>query len=291
MPFLMGSMAMVLVILLITTIEEVQLDTNQSISSHSPFVRDFKPDIYGFDVMVGGSSEDAKHASKYSEIMDIIEKGPNQVNSVQKRHIYKYLAMASMGGGWVAHSDVFPLHPFGGSRLPNNGSLTLYDSIHPCLMSGSAEEFLRFGRRMAEHATTYNGAGEWNEQLALQYLQNEILVQPQVFEVRNSAQTSDGTVSWVWNSDDCSVTHGKRAVHFRLDAHEEFERVSEPGDMVVKWLGMWLQACERSNYFEIEYSQDKKGVGGGGGGKRKTVNEPSKEIPPHRQKWILYGWD
>eukprot|EP00541_Cyclophora_tenuis_P005398 CAMPEP_0116571238 /NCGR_PEP_ID=MMETSP0397-20121206/17440_1 /TAXON_ID=216820 /ORGANISM="Cyclophora tenuis, Strain ECT3854" /LENGTH=92 /DNA_ID=CAMNT_0004099295 /DNA_START=12 /DNA_END=287 /DNA_ORIENTATION=- len=68
------------------------------------------------------------------------------LSAQQRRHVYKYFAMARVGGGWVAQSNVFPLHPFYGTPqlLPNKGKLTVYvvvdnddgtSSFTPCLMS------------------------------------------------------------------------------------------------------------------------------------------------------------
>ena len=226
----------------------------------------------------------SRHASEYTDVLTQVEQSEN-LTPQQKRHIYKYLAMASVGGGWLAHADVMPLQPFYGTSLPHGGKFTLYDGVHsePCFLSGSASEWLRIGKLLAQHASSHrsredddggvgggvggdgnsissegNDSGsdesnvpdvrdvsggavlEWNERDALQELRDEFVVQSEVFTVKS---TSNST--WVWNSQDCRLTHQQRVVHFDLEG----VGVEDPGDRVVKWMSMWLQACERSDYF------------------------------------------
>mmetsp|Transcript_21071 Transcript_21071/g.29745 ORF Transcript_21071/g.29745 Transcript_21071/m.29745 type:complete len:337 (+) Transcript_21071:93-1103(+) len=172
-----------------------------------------------------------------------------QLDQDQRKQIIKYIAMAGVGGGWLSHSDVFPLHPFtrDGLELPNNGMLTFYDDMSSpsCLMSGSAQEWLRVGRMMIGHAESYTGNNPWTEEQALQdlFMNNQIVRRSDVFTA------NDGN-SQIWYSDDCAKTSDKRAVHFSLDKHWE----DRSDDMVIKWLGMWLKTCERSAHFEMRNS-------------------------------------
>ena len=75
-------------------------------------------------------------------------------------------------------ADVYPLHDFRVStRLPNDGELTVFDTKYPCLMSGSAEEWLRLAGLLAEHASRYGrtpDTPEWSESVGLKTLSNEI---------------------------------------------------------------------------------------------------------------------
>eukprot|EP00543_Licmophora_paradoxa_P003378 CAMPEP_0202446278 /NCGR_PEP_ID=MMETSP1360-20130828/4825_1 /ASSEMBLY_ACC=CAM_ASM_000848 /TAXON_ID=515479 /ORGANISM="Licmophora paradoxa, Strain CCMP2313" /LENGTH=501 /DNA_ID=CAMNT_0049062723 /DNA_START=39 /DNA_END=1541 /DNA_ORIENTATION=- len=307
-PFIIGSLVILLVIGLVGLFDDFKLERplrNGVISYGLSHQRSLKPHIYQFDVVTGdipvpltltltsestSTSESESSTTftssstfpavsrkipyiwtqvwesagwipqklmvgKYSgrtEYQDILQMVAGRINDQQQRHILKYLAMHAIGGGWVAHSDTFPLHDFRISdKLPNNGKLTSYDLTYPCLMSGSAQEWLRMGRRLAEHAKVYSPPTEWTEAIALRQMQAEITVLPEVFQVQNVASdaANQNKIEWVWNSKDCHSTQARRAVHFRLDSKEDFEAMDDPGDMVVKWLSMWLQACERSDYF------------------------------------------
>ena len=259
----------------------------------------------------------SRHASEYTDIVQLLEGSKRNLTPAQKRHVYKYLAMASVGGGWVAHSNVLPLHPFyGNPPLPNNGKLTLYDqSFAPSLMSGNAQEWLRLAKRMAQHASVYS-SGEWSEAVALHQLRHEIVVQDQVFTVsanhhhhqlttttttvtildnNNNNNKNDNTtttaahaspsfVGWVWNSQDCRLTNQKRVVHFLFDKEDATETTTisaslstDPGGMVVKWLSMWLQACERSDYFLKEAIRDQEAT--------EMRNQfDNNNPPPHNRK-------
>lgn len=298
-PFILGSLIMLLVVGLVGLFDAVSIDDSASGASVSYGLsqqRNIRPTVYQFDNVFKDAPASSSNATaaqpstgprkipyiwqqvwesagwipqklmvgKFSgrtEYQDILQLVAGRINEQQQRHILKYLAMHALGGGWVAHSDTFPLHDFRISdKLPNNGKLTTYDVKFPCLMSGSAQEWLRMGKRMAEHAKVFDPPEEWTEAIAMHQMQGEVSVKPEVFEVQNVAG-QHGDVEWVWNSKDCHSTHEKRAVHFRLDSREEFESMDEPGDMVVKWLSMWLQACERSYYF-IDQDLDERKANG-----------------------------
>lgn len=184
-------------------------------------------------------------SKEYKEILDLLE--PN-CNLLQKIHVYKYLAMAASGGGWLAHSDTFPLHPFGTSlQLPNDGKFTAYGG--PWLISASADEWLRMGKLVANHARNYHLRDEWTEAFALLQMQHVYILQKdEVFQTPNVA-TAPNDVQWSWNPNDCQTTKTMRAVHFQVGDREEFSSITDPSDMIIKWLAMWLQSCEKSTYF------------------------------------------
>jgi len=297
LPFLLGSLVVVLVVGLVGfTNQVVQRDvTTTSIDSsadnkvivEATYVRpgDNKPSIYQFDVVSQdlsplGNQEYTRKIPviwnqiweaagwkpvklmvsryeadpKYRDIVSLLE----TISMPQRRHVYKYLAMSDNGGGWLAHSDTFPLHPFGSYlSLPNNGKLTLYDKNYPCLISGNASEWLRMGEIVAEHAHSFmsagNNTGEWTEMQALKQMgsdENVILHRSEVFEKdADVSKPTEDNSQWSWNTQDCQLTKEKRAVHFRLGEKEDLAGMYQPGDMVIKWISMWLRICERSNYF------------------------------------------
>lgn len=269
----MGSLVMLLIMGLVGFVDQMteRGDIVSSVTSNDIFHRAVKPYIYQFDVVsqTGGESRrkipfvwnqvwDAagwtpqnlaleKYAAdpSFKDVLDRI----SRVTILQRRIVYKYLAMAASGGGWLAHSDTFPLHPFGSDlELPNGGALTAFGG--PCLMSGNATEWLRVGKEIAEHAhvavAVHKTQDTWTEDYALSQIKNlYTFVDGEVFEVPKV----ENVPQWSWDPMHCQVTKNTRAVHFRLGQNEEFASLDDPGDMVVKWLSMWLQSCERSNVF------------------------------------------
>jgi hypothetical protein len=284
-PFILGSLVMLLVVAMVGIVDQVSTHdpvTRTTAAANVGYDRAVKPYMYQFDVVSQDASGEpyrkipfiwnqvwesagwtplklmvGKVAAepRFNQVLKKLE----NVNPIQRRHVYKYLAMSASGGGWVGHSDTFPLHPFGSSlELPNEGRMTVYGG--PCLMSGNATEWLRMGARVAEHARVYHLRDEWTEALALEQMQMDYtLVKDDIFEVPNSG--SDVEIQWTWNSQDCQATKRNRAVHFRLGENERFSSMNDPGDMVIKWLSMWLQSCQRSTHFiDLELGRREQAV-------------------------------
>lgn len=288
-PFVLGSLLMVLFVGMVGLTNEIlenDSSGSNSISVSDSYDREDKPSIYQFDVisqeLTSGELKPhtrripviwnqiweaagwipkslevnkSKVDPKYKDIINKLE----GLSIAQKRHVFKYIAMAENGGGWLAHSDTFPLHPFGSySSLPNGGRLTVYDGHYPCLMSGNATEWLRMGRRIAEHGHVYHLREQWTEELALKQMKGEYITQDvDVFEKDVDLSKSSFDGQWSWHSQDCERTKEKRAVHFRLGEKEDYSSMYQPGDMVIKWLSMWLRVCERSSYFiDMENTDD-----------------------------------
>lgn len=177
----------------------------------------------------------------------------SRLSPQQQRHVWKYVAMSAVGGGWVAHADTFPLHPSRrqGISLPNNGRITVYDDGFPCLVSGSADEFLRTAKRMARHARSYRGKEPWTEAMSLKaqgvVLQKDVLDMSQHLHYHGLEQSS-----WEWTTGDCDGVRNKRAVHFSLDDGSSISNetdIPDPAERVVQWLAKWLDSCDVSMHF------------------------------------------
>eukprot|EP00457_Paulinella_chromatophora_P008157 gb/GEZN01008186.1/.p1 GENE.gb/GEZN01008186.1/~~gb/GEZN01008186.1/.p1 ORF type:complete len:312 (-),score=14.79 gb/GEZN01008186.1/:340-1275(-) len=63
----------------------------------------------------------------------------------------RHLALAAVGGGWAADIDVVPiaLPASIAFNLPNHGKFSIYCGFVPCLISGTAEEYLRVSHLLA----------------------------------------------------------------------------------------------------------------------------------------------
>lgn len=89
-------------------------------------------------------------AAKYDDDAEafLAELAKLPFDAFQQMLFTRWIAMASVGGGWLADYDVFPLRPFFDTdsareenvfSFPNSGNLTLYEAVAPSLVSGSAE--------------------------------------------------------------------------------------------------------------------------------------------------------
>ena len=91
-------------------------------------------------------------------------------NTVQSLHLdefstllfMRWIAMVSVGGGWYADYDVFPIRDFP-EELPNNGTMTIFDVMSPTLASGNADEWTKTLDALLEEAVeTQNSSGTTN---------------------------------------------------------------------------------------------------------------------------------
>ncbi|KAJ8041457.1 hypothetical protein HOLleu_12279 [Holothuria leucospilota] len=88
----------------------------------------------------------------------------------------RYLAMAVVGGGWMSDYDMLPLHFPPCSKVPFNGSFTLWSAYIPCLVSASGNDYTRIAHLMADVALQWR----WHTNLFV----DEITGFPQVSDMK-----------------------------------------------------------------------------------------------------------
>jgi len=97
----------------------------------------------------------------------------------------RHVALAAVGGGWMADYDVVPVHMPPCMSLPNNGRFTTHEKFVPSMCSASGDEYTRvahlFGNvpwKGASRIFSYEGRPHVSDMLALQYFGsiNEISV-------------------------------------------------------------------------------------------------------------------
>ncbi|KAJ8021041.1 hypothetical protein HOLleu_40796 [Holothuria leucospilota] len=87
----------------------------------------------------------------------------------------RHVAMAAVGGGWMADFDTLPLHIPKCVSPPSGGAFTTWDNFIPCLVSGSAKEFTRLAHMMGDidwkshpEMFAYSGKQQVSDMLALE---------------------------------------------------------------------------------------------------------------------------
>jgi len=103
----------------------------------------------GFDTQIL-TMEDAKKHPLYDEMETAVR--PIFGSSYNAFCFYRWLAMASTGGGWMSDYDTFPTNfPIEeATKLPNDGTLTSFELHVPSLISGTKEEWTRTCKLLIE---------------------------------------------------------------------------------------------------------------------------------------------
>jgi len=100
--------------------------------------------LAGFEARVL-TLKDAKRHSSFTDMENVLEASSMYIRGYNAMCMFRWLAMAASGGGWMCDYDTFPTNfPINGAKiLPNNGNFTSFDGHVPSLLSGTAEEWTR----------------------------------------------------------------------------------------------------------------------------------------------------
>jgi hypothetical protein len=111
----------------------------------------------GFDTKVV-TLDDAKKHPYFSTMEQVVKPifGGEDYNAFC---LYRWLAMAQVGGGWMSDYDTFPTNfPIEeGFKLPHDGKFTTFEGHVPSLMSGTAEEWLRLVKMLVSNIPNTEG--------------------------------------------------------------------------------------------------------------------------------------
>lgn len=105
--------------------------------------------VAGFDARVLTLKDAEKHP-RFPKMEKVVR--PLFGEGYNAMCLYRWLAMATAGGGWMCDYDTFPTNfPMGeGTFLPNGGRFTSFESHTPSLLSGTAEEWTRVAELLVD---------------------------------------------------------------------------------------------------------------------------------------------
>ena len=97
------------------------------------------------------SLEDARRHPDFDEIWTVVQR--SGYSAYECMCYVRWLAMASVGGGFMSDYDTYPLYDFtrDGHEMPHGGDFTVYDWSIPSLMSGRASEWLRLTKGIVDN--------------------------------------------------------------------------------------------------------------------------------------------
>lgn len=205
-------------------------------------------------------ARDALRLPEYQELMSLITE-PTLIDEKAIVNYKRWIAMVSVGGGWMADINTWPMNYFirHGRMLPNDGALTIYQGYSPSLVSGTGDEFLRITRQIgktAEKTITkqkltnehfpekYSEHVEWNDLIGLKELKHK---SPDMFKTKGDVVPKnklfrDGLMQ-------CEESESKRALYLGdLKATKESTR----GTIARKFLNDWRENCQMTTVEDIE---------------------------------------
>lgn len=199
---------------------------------------------------------------QYRELMAMIPDG-ELIPEEAIRNYKRWMAMAAVGGGWMADINLFPLNYFlrHGRDLPYDGQLTTYMGPNAILVSGTGDEYLRMVHQIGgtaekiighqkwlneNYPEAFKARVEWNDGIALKELRDK--VSKDMFKVRGDVVEKGRIMKKDSQDIDCEVSNGKRAVYFRGLAPKPGE---SRGTIARKFLNSWRAACEVGQVAEL----------------------------------------
>jgi hypothetical protein len=137
---------------IIKTFFQPLADPNSNEVPQDPLLKVWKDEweMAGFEPQVI-TMEDARKHPYYDTMKDAVEK-VFKTDRYNQYCFFRYLAMATTGGGWHVDYDTIPANfPTGeATPLPNGGKFTSYQVFVPALISASEEEWTRVSKLIVE---------------------------------------------------------------------------------------------------------------------------------------------
>jgi len=202
---------------------------------------------------------DARRHPDFQKFEDAFAKAEHQLHDYDRMCFYRWLAMASSGGGWMSDYDTFPLNTKSnqdGITLPNEGKFTCYSNWVPSLVSGSESEWERMTQLLLYSYKMHTNEF-WSDMYALlelhNYLDNFISVDDSIsiqnfYQDELKKKKSDRPLIEhpYALSPRCKYAEGKRVVHFSHSNCRAVEFCHERRDLAVPlWLAAFDEKCDK----------------------------------------------
>jgi len=201
------------------------------------------------------SLKDASKHPYFNRFKQAFDKTRFAISDYNRMCFYRWLAMASIGGGWMSDYDTMPLYsnPTESLTLPNNGQFTSFQRHVPALVVGSASEWDRMSKLMYEFYLKHDKEF-YSDMFALKDIQEEttscvfdnleVISTQEVYE--DELRKTSAIVNPFSLGKLCSKLEGKRAMHF---SHAGCSAVrfceTNREEVVGKWIGAWNEQCVR----------------------------------------------
>jgi len=191
----------------------------------------------------------------------------------------RWLAMAAVGGGYMADVDVLPLWPVGHEKsykAISDGKFNVHCGARggevPCLMSGAAANWHRMAFSILEDGIRHKDKDVklWSDMLALQ----DIMANGggTAVEVSNTVIQGYHVVNWLksqnngFDAGTCGQGDARTSIHFSHSITDHLKDVDEKGvhyrhemrpKLAKEWLAEWAKSCidESSPFKDFLLSQ------------------------------------
>lgn len=200
--------------------------------------------------------KDAKRHPLFDKFRNAFDAAKSEVSEYNRMCFFRWLAMATSGGGWMSDYDTFPLYsnPSENIALPNNGFFTSFQKHVPALVVGSPSEWDRMSKLLYESYLDHTHEF-WSDMLALKEVhdKNEKSCNFENHEVISAddpykilfRKNAEAVISDPYSLKKyCHGTKGKRAIHF---SHAACARVgfchNKRGVILTKWIDAWRTQC------------------------------------------------
>jgi len=221
--------------------------------------------IAGFEPKVLTLEDAKKH--RFFPRMEMFAK-PEFGTGYNAMCLYRWLAMAASGGGWMCDYDTFPTNfPMSEARnLPSNGKLTSFELHVPSLLSGTAEQWSIIAEKLIQvmHKVKEEKKSDMHafEVLSLEGNKHQVDFRVAKLNMREGFLYKKAFSSDLPREVDCEAMAIGRAVHLaHRYTHEAFDRGMFPlprvkdydtalhhrGEAARVFMADWRDQCGGSN--------------------------------------------
>ncbi len=195
---------------------------------------------------------DARGHPRFAEFEEKLQEiHLNGANTVYNQFCYyRWLAMATVGGGFMSDFDVFPMNT--SPEDFKDGTFSIYESTPdnnggiPCLMSGSGTEWERMAFNVVQNGAEHVEEDFWSDMYASIDIYQK---HPDAYILYSRMANAQLTIE-EWNPDLCKIAEDRFAVHFSHNTmhklHVKNIDFNQRPQVARDFLNRWKSACKLS---------------------------------------------